>query len=133
MNKRPTITKAQRVECWDKSGGICHICRVVIDPRKQKWEAEHIIPLGLKGGKTWPNLQPAHVDCHKVKTAKDKGDIAQAVRRRANDIGAKGPPKGPPLKGRGFETPAKTGKMGSKEATIRALRVADFVRGQRRK
>lgn len=92
MSRRPTITTAQRVECWDKSGGICHICRLPIDPRKEKWEAEHVIPLALGGAKAWPNLRPAHVDCHKEKTAQDKGDIAKAIRRRAADIGARPAP-----------------------------------------
>lgn len=43
---------------------------------------DHIIPLELGGEHCAENLQALCVSCHKIKTAKDVGDIRQAARRK---------------------------------------------------
>lgn len=99
-NRGPS--KQDKVECFDLSAGLCHICKKPIDPLKEKWDAEHLIPRKLGGANKWPNLRPAHrFGCHSEKTKKDVKNIAEAVRRRAAHIGAKPEPKRP-IKSAGF-------------------------------
>jgi 5-methylcytosine-specific restriction protein A len=72
-DKRPSSAKARR-ECFeehkqrDETGRIyliCHICSGRLDPAREQWEAEHVLPHAF-GGK---DLRPAHYRCHKHKTA----------------------------------------------------------------
>lgn len=92
-DKRPSSTKARR-DCFDankrmdESGRVyleCHICCGRIDPARDPWDAEHVIPHAF-GGKV---LMPAHVKCHKGKTADDVGRIAKSKRVSDNHFGIK--------------------------------------------
>lgn len=85
-DKRPSSTKVRR-ECFDKHkfadelGKLwlkCHLCDVVFDPIRTRWEAEHTSPHAFGGD----DIRPAHYECHKVKTATDLGTIAKAKRVR---------------------------------------------------
>jgi len=67
--------------------GICHICKGAIQTG-EAWEIEHLVPLAISGDDTDANKAPAHVKCHKNKTAVDLGDIAKAKRREARHTGA---------------------------------------------
>lgn len=68
----------------------------------EKWELEHVVPWELTRDDSDENVRPAHVSCHKRKTASDVRGIRKADRIRAKHIGAW--PKSPrPLKGRGFQ------------------------------
>lgn len=86
---RRHISPSERVAIYYRAGGCCHICGEKIG-LAERWDVEHVIPLELGGdeAKGSLNLRPAHVDCHKPKTAKDVGDIAKAKRREARHIGA---------------------------------------------
>ena len=93
MTRRALSTKA-RVALFQRHGGVCHICGGKIAAR-EAWELEHVIPLALGGDDAPANLRPAHVKCHRGKTAKDAGDTAKAKRREADHIGATAPsPRG---------------------------------------
>ena len=85
---RRSLTRLQRIRVFDDADGICHLCGCKIHS-SQDWQADHIIPLGLDGPDTPDNMRPAHVDCHKAKSSVDKGQIAKAVRQRANHLGIK--------------------------------------------
>lgn len=54
----------------------CHLCGGRIDPVRDRWEAEHVVPLALGG----TSVLPAHAKCHAAKTADDVGRIAKAKR-----------------------------------------------------
>ncbi len=88
MTRRRTFTRLQRIGIFDGAGGRCHICGQKIQTG-QAWETEHVVPLALGGEDYLSNLRPAHVDCHKAKTKRDKKQIAKAVRQRANHLGVK--------------------------------------------
>lgn len=107
MTRRSKITRAKRVRIFDAAGGICHLCGHPIDGTKEDWEVEHPIALGMGGSDKESELRPAHVHCHKDKTAKDKKVIAKTVRARAAHIGARSAPR-KKLEGAGF---AKTEKL----------------------
>lgn len=86
------MTKARRAACFLAAGGICHLCgEKIIDT--EKWEAEHIVPHALGGSDDFPNLQPAHVACHAVKTKRDVTAIAKAKRVNKKHTGQYRPPR----------------------------------------
>lgn len=93
MDKRPSSAKARR-ECFEANKVIgangrkyliCHICEGIIDPVRDEWEAEHVIPHAFGG----EELKPAHVKCHKRKTADDVGRIAKSKRASDKHLGIK--------------------------------------------
>ena len=86
--KRRSISTRERVEIFQKAGGVCHCCqgRIAIG---DAWEVEHVIPLAQGGADEGDNLQPAHVKCHRAKTADDAGNTARAKRREARHLGAR--------------------------------------------
>ncbi len=84
MSRRPSSTKVRR-DCFDANkwtdgaGKVwldCHICGLKLDPVRDPWEAEHVVP-HANGG---TDVRPAHVACHKPKTAKDVSEIAKGKR-----------------------------------------------------
>lgn len=103
---RRSLTKRQRLDCFEAAGGICHICRLPIDPLKERWEAEHIIPRALKGADTYPNLKPAHKRCHAEKTKADVPAIAKAVSVAERHLGIVRPKQR--IRSTGFPPTGKT-------------------------
>jgi 5-methylcytosine-specific restriction protein A len=89
---RPSLTKAQRVKVFDAAGGVCHICggRIHLG---QPWNVEHVRARSLGGADSADNYRPAHLACHKPKTAVEATIRAKADRVRGKHIGAK-PAKG---------------------------------------
>ena len=89
MTARPSSTKIRRI-CFDDNKRedengrvymICHICNGPIWPSKgDAWEAEHVMRRCLSNDDSAANLRPAHVKCHKVKTAADVSENAKGKR-----------------------------------------------------
>jgi len=92
-DNRPRISDKKRRELFLLHGGICHLCGLKIDGTRQRWEVEHVIPRSMIGrlADTDENMKPAHVDCHKEKTAEDKANLARAVRRQDRHTGVHRP------------------------------------------
>lgn len=94
MTTRRHISTSERVRIFSKAGGRCHICGCDIrlgDP----WDVEHIIPLAQGGEDGGDNTAPAHIACHRTKTAKDAADTAKCKRREASHLGARAPSRSP--------------------------------------
>ena len=72
--KRSKLSKKQRLSVFVKHEGRCYLCERIIRPG-EVWETEHVLSIGLGGDNSEENLRPAHVECHKVKTAKDVGKM----------------------------------------------------------
>jgi 5-methylcytosine-specific restriction enzyme A len=87
---RRRMTPLRRARIFDAAGGVCHICDLRI-LAGEPWEVEHVIALEISGDDSDGNLRPAHVACHRAKTAEDAGRIAKAKRVRAKHIGAHRP------------------------------------------
>ena len=104
---RSKMTEKRRVKVWEKTGGVCVVCGRKIDGTKDKWIAEHIIPLAQGGGDNMQNLGPAHHACAKEKTKADNSNTAEAKRRKADDIGAHIPKTVPMPAGRKSDTKIK--------------------------
>lgn len=88
MPKRRHISARERMAIFIRAEGKCHICGSKIAPT-QRWDVEHVIPRELEGTEAPmdENLQPAHQDCHKPKTAEDARHIAKAKRMRQRESG----------------------------------------------
>jgi 5-methylcytosine-specific restriction endonuclease McrA len=96
MDKRPSSAKARREcfeanKCVDHAGHIflvCHLCGARIDPVRDKWDAEHVIPHAFGG----TVLKPAHEKCHRQKTSNDDVPaIAKSKRVSDRHFGIKRP------------------------------------------
>ncbi|WP_457091064.1 HNH endonuclease [Microvirga sp. P5_D2] len=83
IDDRPSLSDKKRRELFLMHKGVCHLCGLKIDGTRERWEVEHVIPRSMLGklADTDDNMKPAHVGCHKIKTAEDKGNLARAVRR----------------------------------------------------
>jgi 5-methylcytosine-specific restriction enzyme A len=89
MSRRRHSAK-DRARIFAANGGICHLCGGSIQTG-EAWEVEHVIALELSGDDTDANKRPAHVKCHRAKTADDMGKIAKAKRNEARHTGAARP------------------------------------------
>ena len=85
---RRSWTPRRRLALFEAHNGLCHICRETIDGTRERWDVEHIIPIALGGDDDENNAAPAHEQCHKIKTATDKAQVAKANRVRAKHHGA---------------------------------------------
>lgn len=97
-----------RQRVFDREKGICHLCNQPIQAPGQKWDLDHVVALINGGENRESNLKPAHVKCHKEKTARDVAEKAKVAAIRAKHIGA-ARPKGT-IKSRGFEKKARVPK-----------------------
>lgn len=86
----------------DDTGKIwltCHICGYLIDPVKDIWHADHVVPHTFDGSDDpRSNVKPAHVKCHQDKTKKDISKNAKSKRARDKHVG---------IRGRGWNTKYK--------------------------
>lgn len=80
---------ADRKRCFDDHAHgdpprlRCHACGWEMDPRRDRWEAEHIIPLAIGGTELAPICSP----CHLAKTRRDIGEIAKSKRVASRALG----------------------------------------------
>lgn len=93
MSDRKRLTKSQRVDVLHAAGGVCHICGEVINAARERFEVEHVIPIGLGGADDVTNWRPAHQSCHRDKTRSDVRKIAKARRVKAKHEGTFRPPR----------------------------------------
>lgn len=86
---RRRMSTTRRARIFAAHNGVCHICKATIDGTRERWDADHVIPLQMSGDDSDDNLAPAHERCHRDKTAgKDIPQIAKAKRVYAKHIGA---------------------------------------------
>jgi 5-methylcytosine-specific restriction protein A len=87
MTARKSLSRLARVRCFDAHKGKCHLCGLKINPLFEDWDVEHIKPLWLGGEDIDANRAPAHLRCHKAKSAGEKTEKAKGDRIRANFLG----------------------------------------------
>ncbi len=90
MSTRPRNSLRTRRECFEKHRWThsvtgrtmltCHICKGPIWLGAEKWEAEHVIRRVLKESDSPEDVMPAHVLCHRPKTAADNRETAKGKR-----------------------------------------------------
>ena len=80
--KRKNITPRLRLKIWEAHKGICVLCSAKIDGVRERWVAEHVIPLSLGGEDAESNMGPAHEACAIKKTFGRTGDIAKAAKAK---------------------------------------------------
>jgi 5-methylcytosine-specific restriction enzyme A len=64
----------------------CHICHGRIDPVRDQYALDHMVPLMGGGSDDDANLAPVHNRCHAVKTKDDVCRIAKGKRVRAKHL-----------------------------------------------
>ncbi len=99
--KRKPLTRRQRVDAHDRTGGTCCVCQMPI-AKGEPFIDEHIIPLALGGSNDNANRGMAHIPCAKIKTRRDQNMISKAIRMRAKHLGIK-KRGGRKIQSRGFE------------------------------
>jgi 5-methylcytosine-specific restriction protein A len=96
---RTRWTAKRRAALFLAHAGVCHICGGKING--EGWDVEHVIPLAMGGDDDEANCAPAHLKCHRAKTATDKGHIAKAARMQLRAMGIKRQPRNPIRGGKG--------------------------------
>ncbi len=87
---RRRMNTTRRARIFQAANGICHICGEPIDGTRERWDADHVIPLEISGDDSDDNLRPAHERCHRAKTSKeDAPTIAKCKRVAAKHSGAR--------------------------------------------
>ena len=79
---------SEKLRIFERLGGVCHLCKSKIQVG-QRWDLEHIIPIGIGGEDDDANLGVAHRKCHATKTVADIAGIAKAKRIRQKHFGAR--------------------------------------------
>ena len=87
--KRKRRTPKQRIAICEAHGWICHLTGIKIDPVRDKWEIEHIVPLAGGGEDVDENCAPVLAWAHKEKTVQDVKRIAKGKRVREKHLGAR--------------------------------------------
>jgi hypothetical protein len=100
---RRSFSRKERARIFALRKGRCYLCDGKIDGTVEAFEIEHEIPWEISRDDSDDNLQLAHVKCHRVKTAKDRKDIAK-VHRMAAKFNGTWPKSKTPLRSRGFES-----------------------------
>lgn len=86
---RRRMNTTRRARIFQAANGICHLCGQQIDGTRERWDADHVIPLEISGDDGDDNLRPAHERCHREKTSKeDVPTIAKCKRVAAKHSGA---------------------------------------------
>jgi len=88
---RRKLTPHRRLQVWERTAGVCVICRRKIDGVRERWIAEHIRALELGGADQLENMGPAHEICAFTKTQDDHRRAAKAKRQKTFHIGAHNP------------------------------------------
>ena len=86
MTARPSWSAKARSEIFRDAGGVCHICTRKIAVGEE-WQVEHPKARGLGGSDRKDDMRPAHVDCHKPKTAVEVRIMRKADRQGKKDRG----------------------------------------------
>jgi len=96
--KRKKRTGKQRLAIGEAHGWICYLSGAKINPVRDKWEIEHVIPLAGGGTDDDENCRPVLASAHLEKTKQDVARIAKGKRIREKHLGAR-QPKGRPMPG----------------------------------
>lgn len=94
MSQRPPSVKIRRMcfQRWKHGEPVrltCHVCKREMDPVREGWHAEHVVPRANGGSDEPGNVRPCCVRCHTEKTKKDVAGsrpVHRADRRRIRRV-----------------------------------------------
>lgn len=58
-----TVERVKRAVVFERDGGICHICKLPVDPNQ--WDLDHIVPLLQGGPHSYDNVAVSHRKCNR--------------------------------------------------------------------
>ncbi len=76
-HKRKGLTKEQRSEVFQKTGGRCHICGIRLT---DKWCADHVLPHISGGAHDSENYLPACWSCNRLRWFYEPEEIQKIMR-----------------------------------------------------
>lgn len=85
---RRSLSGRRRLQAWERTGGTCVVCGLIIDGVRERWIVEHIRALELGGADELDNMGPAHEACGLEKTREDHARAAWAKRQKIKHLGA---------------------------------------------
>lgn len=85
---RRSLSGRRRLQAWERTGGTCVVCGLIIDGVRERWIVEHIRALELGGADELDNMGPAHEACGQEKTRDDHARAAWAKRQKIKHLGA---------------------------------------------
>lgn len=88
---RRRLTARERLQVWERTGGVCVVCARQIDGVREAWIVEHMRALELGGVDDVDNMGPAHLACAQEKTRADHKAAAKAKRVKARHLGISTP------------------------------------------
>lgn len=97
MKRKPRTGKA-RLAILEAHGRRCYLSGAIIDPVRDSWALDHVIPLAGGGTDDDDNLRPVLAGAHLEKTKDDLARIAKGKRVRLKHFGAR-PQQSRPLAG----------------------------------
>lgn len=86
--KRKARTGKQRLAILEAHGCRCYLTGAMIDPVRDRWEIEHVIPLAGGGTDDDDNCRPVLASAHLNKTKADLTRIAKGKRIEQKHKGA---------------------------------------------
>ena len=86
--QRRSLSGRRRLQAWERTGGTCVVCGLIIDGVRERWIVEHIRALELGGVDELENMGPAHESCGREKTRDDHALTARAKRQKIRHLGA---------------------------------------------
>ncbi len=66
--RRGSLTPTVRKQIWAKTGGTCHVCG---GRAGKRWQADHVVPWHLGGGRTADNYLPICRECNGLRWSHD--------------------------------------------------------------
>lgn len=97
---RRFLSALARQLAWEASDGLCGLCGEPVALFEAEWD--HRVSLVAGGSNDIGNFQPAHVSCHRTKSAADVKIGAKIKRILARMTGERRARR--PILGRGFDT-----------------------------
>ena len=82
MADRRKLTKAERQEVYDKTGGHCAYCGCYITPREM--QTDHVVPLRKGGADEISNMLPACRSCNHYKSTLTIKQFRECIERWPN-------------------------------------------------
>jgi hypothetical protein len=105
--KRRYLTPNQKAAVYEREGGVCYLCSVVVD--RGLAEYDHRENRWLSGKQALADFWPVHHACHAIKSAAEAASRAKIKRQAAKHEGTYRPSRRPlksngaKIVGRGFE------------------------------
>lgn len=71
--RKVKVELVDRKVVFDRDGGICHICKTLVNPNN--WHLDHVVPISKDGQHQYNNVAVAHPECNLKKGNRMPDDL----------------------------------------------------------